>query len=93
MTDATTPWHEPMHTWFGLSYAAYLILPRIALQSAPQEWQERFIQLLDELREMYGEQLSGSYTVQLRDDKGRFVKDPQADYRHARRLVRDREEL
>lgn len=38
-----------VHTWFGLSYANYTVLPRTLLQSMPEEWQHRFTALMDEL--------------------------------------------
>lgn len=37
--------------WFGLSYASWLVVPRIALQSMPDKWQNKFFDLLDELYE------------------------------------------
>jgi len=40
---------EPIHLYFGLSYAHYLVLPRTALQSMPIEWQRRFVDCLREL--------------------------------------------
>ena len=40
---------EAIHRHFGLSYANYLVLPRTLLQSMPDEWQARFVALLDEM--------------------------------------------
>jgi hypothetical protein len=40
-----------IHTFFELSYAQYLSIPRSVLQSMPQEWQVKFVALLDELDE------------------------------------------
>lgn len=39
---------ETIHTWFGLSYANYLVLPRTLLQSMPDAWQQRLVALLEE---------------------------------------------
>lgn len=39
----------PIHTSFGLSYANYLVLPRTLLQSMPEEWQAKFVALVNEL--------------------------------------------
>lgn len=39
----------PVHTWFGLSYANYLVWPRTLMQSMPLEWQRRFTGLAEEL--------------------------------------------
>lgn len=44
---------QDIHTYFGLSYANYLVLPRTLLQSMPQEWQARFVALVDELHDAF----------------------------------------
>jgi hypothetical protein len=38
-----------IHTWFGLTYSNYLVLPRTLLQSMPDAWQRRFTAMLGEL--------------------------------------------
>ncbi len=38
-----------IHTWFNLTYAQYLTIPRSVLQSMPLEWQQRFVKCLEEL--------------------------------------------
>lgn len=40
---------EPMHGWFGLSYANYLVVQRALLESMPVAWQRKLIALLEEL--------------------------------------------
>jgi len=40
---------KDIHTWFSLSYASYLVIPRSVLQSMSEEWQYKFVELLDEL--------------------------------------------
>lgn len=45
---------EPIHLWFSLSYSNYLVLARSVLQSMPQEWQARFVVLLEEMNDSYG---------------------------------------
>lgn len=78
-----------IHDWFSLSYANYLILHRSILQSMPDEWQARFVELLDELDEAYGElpDLPASWMIRAKDSSGSFVKDPYADYQRGRRKV------
>ncbi|MFE6412604.1 hypothetical protein ACFVOR_37355 [Streptomyces sp. NPDC057837] len=44
---------EDIHTYFGLSYANYLVLPRTLLQSMPAEWQHRFVGLVNELHDAF----------------------------------------
>ncbi|WP_051757133.1 hypothetical protein [Kitasatospora purpeofusca] len=43
----------PVHTHFGLSYAAYLVVPRTLLQSMPEPWQQRLADCLAELHEAF----------------------------------------
>ena len=60
----------PIHGWFNLTYASYLVLPRSVLQSAPIEWQRRFVDCLNELEELFGEvPEKGTYHVNLHDDQ------------------------
>lgn len=70
----------PIHHWFGLTYASYLVLPRSVLQAMPPEWQGRLVALLDEASELV-ELPNDNYTVTLRQC-GKFVRDPFANYRH-----------
>lgn len=75
--------HEPpIHGWFGLTYAAYLVWPRALLEDMPHEWQEKMIALADEFNEVFND--SRSYMVKPKDDStGRYIKDPLSDYRYA----------
>lgn len=84
-------WHdwendsEPIHTWFNLTYANYLCLPRSVLQSMPQKWQAEFCELLDELHESFGHLDWPTYRVNAVDSStGRFKKDPIPHYRRGR---------
>lgn len=62
---------QPVHSYFELSYASYLVLPRSVLQSMPILWQKKFIASLEELDQTMGwrEQLpdAGTYRVTLED--------------------------
>ena len=63
-----------VHTWFSLSYASYLTINRSLLQSMPMEWQHRFTALMSELQDEFADVVEAPhYTVQCRDDSGRFV--------------------
>lgn len=73
---------DPIHSWFGLTYASYLVLPRSILQSLPLELQNRLVKILDEVQEYWPDDAINSYSVNVRDKKGRFIKDPYAQYRH-----------
>jgi hypothetical protein len=71
---------DAIHNYFGLTYANYLVLPRLVLSSMPGIWQKRFVELLDELPE---EHIDREYEVHLLED-GHHVDDPLSDYRHGR---------
>lgn len=80
--------NEPIHYFFGLSYSSYLVLRRSVLQSAPVEWQRKFVALLEDLDEMFSDEYTdGEFVVQMRDKKGRFVADGLADYERGRRQI------
>ncbi len=70
---------DPVHAFFGLTYSAYFVMPRLALTAMPLEWQERFVALMEEANDMGLE--TPEYYVNRRDERGRFVKDPWANYR------------
>lgn len=79
---------EPIHEFFSLSYASYLVLPRSALQSMPVKWQRLFVALLNQMHEAFGDiPEHGTYHVDLKDDNGRFVHDPLQDYQRGRRRL------
>ena len=80
---------EPVHSWFSLSYARYLTIPRSVLQSMPLDWQRRFVDCLCELDDAidWHPGVTGQYSVQLRNVFGRFVFDPLADYERGRRRI------
>lgn len=72
----------PMHKWFGLSYASYLVLHRSVIQEMPEDWQQRLVALLDEARERLDcDELPTRFSVSPRGSDGRFQRDPYADYR------------
>lgn len=80
---------EAVHSYFGLSYAHYLVLPRLALQTMPAEWQRRFVKCLGELCDAIDFEPEGlEYHVQLRDKSTHKIvalaRDPLNDYRHGR---------
>lgn len=78
--------HGPIHEFFELTYASYLVLPRSILQSAPVEWQQRFVGVLNELETMF-DMPSDRYAVSIREHDGRLARDPLAAYERGRRRV------
>lgn len=80
---------EPIHAFFELTYASYLVLPRSVLQSAPLSWQRRFVQCLHDLEAMFGSTNppEGEYEVRIRDAAGKYRPDPLSHYHRGRRRV------
>lgn len=71
-----------INEWFGLTYANYLVLPRLILQSMPAEWQHQFVRLLDQIPEIidFDESYSDCYCINYKVD-GKYSRDPYRDYR------------
>lgn len=89
MTDRFEADRSPaLESWWELSYARYLTIPRSIIQSMPIEWQDKFAALLGELDDTFDWRPSeGRYWVQLKDRSGHFVADPLCEYRHVPRLT------
>lgn len=77
-----------VHTFFGLTYANYLVLHRTLLQSMPDEWQLRFIDCVRELQDAFSHlDQANNYMVQARTLDGKFMKDPIPHYNRGRTFV------
>ena len=70
-----------VHAWFGLTYASYLVWPRVLLERMPDEWQRRFVALAQELEAAYDGFIDPNYCVLARDERGRYFVDPLRQYR------------
>ena len=66
---------DPIHCWFGLTYASYLVLPRVVMESMSLEWQEKMVALLNEIGEKRGNLLQGNYAVNLRGEDGKYIEE------------------
>jgi len=73
---------SPINAWFQLTYSSYLILPRLVLESMPKEWQQKLVDLLEEVQEIieFPEDYTASYSIQYRIN-GKIASDPYKDYR------------
>lgn len=75
---------SPVNEWFELSYAQFLTVPRVVMESMPLKWQRQMAMLLSEMDETFDwRPKDGRYWVRLRDDQGRFAKPDLCEYRHA----------
>lgn len=78
---------EAVHTYFGLTYANYLVLHRTRLQSMPDEWQRKFVALLvelDDALELPEGAHGQSYAVQVREPSGKFGRERIPHYNRGR---------
>ena len=83
--------NDKLQTWFGLSYASFINLPRVLIQEMPDEWQSKLADLLDEYDETFdtssieseGKIINGTKILPV-DDRIRFMKWPyeMLNYRH-----------
>ena len=72
---------QDVHTFFGLSYANFLVLPRSLLQSMPLEWQERFTAMVEEAwRTIDCPTPPGGWRVLALDERGRYLRNPVPHY-------------
>lgn len=78
---------DHVHEMFGLTYAAYLVLPRSILQSMPAGWQKQFCELMAQYDQATDGLDGYDYSVQAKDGDGKFVSDPFRDYERGRRKV------
>jgi hypothetical protein len=75
---------EPVHDAFGLTYASWLVWPRVIMQAMPVEWQERFVALANEMSERFPDwEPEGVFQVSLKQ-RGKFTPLPKelCNYRH-----------
>lgn len=81
----------PVHTMFGLSYANYLVMPRVVLQQMPLDWQKKFVRLMAEYQEaVESVKFPASFAVTCQDTNGKFIKDTFPHYRHGRVELREK---
>lgn len=77
---------KDLHLWFGLSYAAFLVMPRVAMMEMPKEWQEKMAELLNQYDETIDTSAFGvkGCRVQALTGEGKLMKMPDEllNYRH-----------
>lgn len=77
---------KDLHAWFGLSYAAFLVMPRVAMMQMPETWQEKMAELLNEYDEVINTSAFGvsGCRVNAVAASGRLMKMPPEllNYRH-----------
>lgn len=77
------PGYDALWESFGLSRAAWLVLPRVLLHEMPDEWQLRLANLLNEMEDTFPGAPCFDYAV-VAKDTGKFARLPEVlcNYRH-----------
>ena len=83
------PGQHALSCWFGLSYASFLVLPRVLMEAMDDPWKERMAVLLKEFDQEFVNVPSVNFTVRVTDDDNRMVKTPEwmLNYRHPDRAL------
>lgn len=73
---------EELSRWFGLSYASFLVLPRVLMQEMSDEWQAKMAALLREFEDEWPDAPHFATSIRFHQ-QGKLVKTPPAllDYR------------
>jgi hypothetical protein len=74
-----------LQEWFELSYASFLVLPRVLMQEMPDEWQEKMADLLNEYEDTFDTSdigIDGTRVQAIKNNK--LIKMPieLLNYRH-----------
>nr|DAH84899.1 MAG TPA: hypothetical protein [Caudoviricetes sp.] len=79
-------YRKDLHSWFGLSHATFLVMPRVAMMQMPIEWQEKMSELLHQYDETIDTGAFGVHScfVTAKGDNNKFMKMPEEllNYRH-----------
>ena len=81
--DTPTRIDTDLAYWFGLSYASFLVLPRVLMEDMPMVWQNKMAALLNEYDDAFPNQPDIGAQVQITHD-GKLIKTPDwlINYRH-----------
>lgn len=87
--ESTIYQEDPFHLWFNLTYASYLVLPRLILESMPCRWQLKMIALINQIEETLDLGKDGFPDYRVNAVKnGKFIKDIYSNYRRSPKVKR-----
>lgn len=82
-------YRKDLAAWFGLSYSSFLVMPRVAMELMPEDWQEKMAELLNQYDETIKTDAFGvkSCSVHVKGADGKAMKMPDEllNYRHPTR--------
>lgn len=65
---------SPVHLAFELSYASFLVIPRLLMEAMPWGWQKDMVDLMEQLSEKYIWEIEDQrLVIRMTDQNGRFV--------------------
>lgn len=75
--------YQKLWEWFSLSYASFLVMPRVLMHAMPDEWQDKMTVLLDEYDNTFPNMPDIGTRVQA-TKRGKLIKWPSwvLNYRH-----------
>jgi len=81
--EINRPGYDRLWGWFGLSYASWLIIPRVLMHEMSDEWQDKMTDLMEEYQRTFPNQPDLGTRVQITND-GKLIKTPSwlLNYRH-----------
>lgn len=83
LIDRVNAEHEAMSgkdrlwSWFGLSRASWLTLPRVLMHEMPDDWQKRMAVLLEEMDSAFPTWGAGGQLYVTAKKSGRFIPLPE----------------
>jgi hypothetical protein len=70
------PGYEALWGWFSLSYASFLVLPRVLMHEMPDNWQKKMAALLVEYQDAFPNQPDIGTTVRATNGR-KLVRMPE----------------
>ncbi len=65
---------SPIHESFGLTYASFLVIPRLLMEAMPYEWQKDMVDLMEQFSEKYiWEMEDQRLVIRMTDQNGRLI--------------------
>lgn len=81
-TGITNPGHEALWGAFGLSYASWLVVPRLFMHAMPDDWQGRMAALVAEFNETFDPWKECDEVIVSFKRNGKFIPLPHWSSRH-----------
>jgi len=75
--------YEKLWTWFSLSRASFLVMPRVMMHEMPDDWQNKLNDLLEEWDSQWDTSSVCDHTTVSLKRNNKFIKIPKwlTDYR------------